>query len=295
MKKAINNTVIKPHFPHVVFSEKISNFKMSSPFKDVSVAFNWLNTDYPALHEHNYWELFFIVNGSIIHTINGEDTIMNPGDACLIRPTDRHKLCSCNKSTSIQHINFLFTSDIAELFLSPHLSFEQISKHNSTVYFSLTQENIHYFCKKLLLVQNLPKEEYEKRTKLILNNLFLILAEQTLTNTQKYPVWLSNFLETITDPSYFSYTIEELAKNTPYGYSRLAHIVKEYTGKTIISFVKNAKMTYAKRLLRTTDLNIKQIAETLGYYSVNTFISSFKSIYNLSPLKYKSEHNATIK
>lgn len=285
----IFNTI--PKYPKVLPTEQMATISMSSPFRNVKVAFNWLNTDYPALHEHNHWELFFVVSGTIVHTINNEDYIMKQGDACLIKPLDKHKLCLPSKKVSdYQHINFTFTEEIAKSFLSAHLDFDRLIKQSKPISFTINPMLLNYYCEKLLVIQNLPKADYEKRTKLVLNNIFLLLSEQMLLNDNHYPIWLNEFLEYITSPTTFNKPVEELAKTTPYGYSRLAHLVKEYTGTSIIDFVKNAKMTYAKRLLRTTQLSISEIADSLSYYSVTTFCRTFKNALGLSPLQYRKKH-----
>ncbi len=294
MKKIDSTKKNHPRFPHVIATEQMATINMSSPFRNVSVGFNWINVDYPALHEHSHWELFFVVEGTVLHTINDEEYIMKAGDACLIKPMDKHSLRLVKNDANFQHINFFFTEEVARTFLSAHLNFETIVKKRQPTYFSLTHEHLQYFCEKLMLIQNLNKTDFEKRSKLLLNHLFLILSEQELLNNNHYPNWLNEFLESLSSPISFSKNVEELAKTTPYGYSRLAHLVKEYTGTSIIDFIKNAKMTYAKRLLRTTDLPIANISQTLCYYSVSTFTHTFKKAFKQTPLQYRKNHTKII-
>jgi len=43
------------------------------------------------LHNHDFYEFFYIVKGKAIHNINGENQILSKGDFVLIRPDDTHK------------------------------------------------------------------------------------------------------------------------------------------------------------------------------------------------------------
>jgi AraC-like DNA-binding protein len=51
-------------------------------------------------------------------------------------------------------------------------------------------------------------------------------------------------------------------------------------------------MNYAARLLETTSLNVKEIADVLGYDDPFYFSRLFKSVNGLAPREYrKSRHN----
>ena len=46
-------------------------------------------------------------------------------------------------------------------------------------------------------------------------------------------------------------------------------------------------MEKAKELLMTTELSLKQIAATVGYSNVSSFIRRFKQLYGVTPGSYK--------
>jgi AraC-like DNA-binding protein len=74
-----------------------------------------------------------------------------------------------------------------------------------------------------------------------------------------------------------------------YGYSTtyLGKLFHQIAGITFSQYLLNARINQAKILLRTSDLSIAEIAETLGYYDSCHFIRQFKSAVGCSPKTYR--------
>ena len=60
---------------------------------------------------------------------------------------------------------------------------------------------------------------------------------------------------------------------SPYYFTRL---FKKETGFTPISYLSNLKISLAKIILRTTNITISQIADSLGYSNDASFINAFR-------------------
>lgn len=268
-----------------------STINMASPFKDVSVAFHWLNTEYPTMHTHEHWEILVVMSGSILHEINGHKQTLNRGDAFLIRPQDKHCLHKNYASNEpYQHINFIIESEFAHKLLSIYDDYDELLNMNDYIHFLLNDSDIIDLYERALLAQNLSKKEYEEYSKLIVSYVLIKFFEQKKLFNSEYPAWLNNFIVYISSPSNFGKTVQELAKNTSYSYSRLARIFKNYTGETIVDFVNDKKMQYAKRLLRSTDLTTLQISDQIGYTSLSSFNHLFKKTFGITPSAYRKEH-----
>ena len=65
-----------PKYVDKIKLDKRATIEMSSPFRTASIAFNWLNRDYPIYHEHSHWELLVIMSGEICHNINDKEEIL---------------------------------------------------------------------------------------------------------------------------------------------------------------------------------------------------------------------------
>ena len=280
-----------PNYVENIGSSSYSIINMASPFKDVPVAFNWLNTEYPTMHTHEHWEILVIMSGSILHEINGYKQTLNRGDAFLIRPQDRHCLNkNVNSSDPYQHLNFIIDNEFAHELLNIYDDYDELLNEKGYIHFSIDDSDVEDLYERALLAQNLSKSEYVEYTKLIISYLLLKFFEQKKLFNSEYPMWLNSFIVYISSPKNFGQPVQELAKNTSYSYSRLARIFKNYTGETIVDYINGKRMMYAKRLLRSTDLTTLQISNQIGYTSLSSFNHLFKKTFGITPSAYRKEH-----
>lgn len=63
------------------------------------------------------------------------------------------------------------------------------------------------------------------------------------------------------------------------------------TETTIISFIRDTRCYHAKKLLENSELSIKEISSYVGYEDYNYFTKVFRSITNLTPSEYRSQHS----
>lgn len=95
----------------------------------------------------------------------------------------------------------------------------------------------------------------------------------------------------VADPA-AAHTVDSLASLS--GMSRASfsdHFSKAF-GQGPIDFVQKARLHTAARLLRTTDLPIKVIAQTAGYAGPRPFSRAFQATYERSPADYRALQGA---
>ncbi|MBQ4473235.1 MAG: helix-turn-helix domain-containing protein [Lachnospiraceae bacterium] len=76
------------------------------------------------------------------------------------------------------------------------------------------------------------------------------------------------------------------------GYSEyyLSEKFKKETGRSLRTYIRDAKAARAKVLLETTDLSVREISDHLAYNTVNYFIQSFRESTGQTPARYRKEH-----
>lgn len=84
-------------------------------------------------------------------------------------------------------------------------------------------------------------------------------------------------------------TIEELSKKFLMNPTTLKKQFKDIYGNSIAAHIKEHRMERAAELLRETDLNVLEIAESVGYESQSKFSEAFKEQYNMLPTEYRKE------
>jgi len=82
--------------------------------------------------------------------------------------------------------------------------------------------------------------------------------------------------------------MEELANMVHLSSSRLSHLFKAQMGLSLNSFLANARLEKAAELLRSTEMQIKEITYTVGYNHASSFDRAFKKKFRSSPNSYRN-------
>ena len=81
--------------------------------------------------------------------------------------------------------------------------------------------------------------------------------------------------------------VEDLCKVMNCSRSQLTRLCREYYSQSPGEKVKEMKMEYAKILLTTSTMTIREIAESVGFDRFSVFSSSFSSYAGMSPREYR--------
>ena len=85
----------------------------------------------------------------------------------------------------------------------------------------------------------------------------------------------------------FEIPTERLAQIACMGKTKLKSSFKQYHGCTITEYIQRRRMGQAEHLLAKTDLNIGQIAQTVGYSTSSRFAELFKKNTGILPGEYR--------
>ena len=83
--------------------------------------------------------------------------------------------------------------------------------------------------------------------------------------------------------------VEWLAGKMNMSRSTFTRKIKSITGKTPLEFIRQIKMTYAKKLLQSQSLNISEIATALGFSDRKRFTTCFKEEFGIPPTTYQKQ------
>lgn len=115
-------------------------------------------------------------------------------------------------------------------------------------------------------------------------NQFPILQDKDHDPIQKCLVYCRNHLHE-------EITIESLASECHLSPSRLMHLCKEKTGRTIIELLIEMRIQKACTLLESTNFKIKDIALLSGFFNHNYFNLKFKTLMGQTPKEYRSKNH----
>ncbi|MEG2101150.1 MAG: helix-turn-helix transcriptional regulator [Flavobacterium sp.] len=84
------------------------------------------------------------------------------------------------------------------------------------------------------------------------------------------------------------FSVEDLADKLGVSRVQLYRKVKAIIGINISDHINNVKLEKAAELLKSNEMNISEIAYSLGFSSPNYFSTAFKNKFGISPKEYKT-------
>lgn len=84
-------------------------------------------------------------------------------------------------------------------------------------------------------------------------------------------------------------TTSMLAEKFHYSSSHISHLFKQNSGMSVNEYCNKLKLNDAQKLICNTSLTVTEIAHTLGFSDVSSFISMFKKFYKTTPLAMRKQ------
>ncbi|UEG52261.1 response regulator [Mucilaginibacter daejeonensis] len=145
--------------------------------------------------------------------------------------------------------------------------------------FSLEILNIRI--KNLLSFNRTLKQTYAKQVKLATNE------PQVESANEKFLRSVVKYIEDNLTNTQLS--VEDLSRHIGMSRGSLYNKLLEITGLSPVEFIRSIKLEKAAMLLENSDLNIAQIAYTVGFATPNYFAKSFKAKYEILPSEYLNQ------
>ncbi|WP_310604854.1 AraC family transcriptional regulator [Anaerosporobacter sp.] len=259
----------------------------------------------PQTHMHNYFEVDFVARGECSFTFEQNTRTLREGEVCIIAPSSEHDLTIVDDSTIITIMIRKSTFD--------------------TTFFSLLSQKdlLSYFFRTILQGDNhanylLFFTSDNQWIKKILHNLFQECSNQDSYSNNCCINWVNLFFSTLlrnysqtiqfynyqmgADFSlilqYIQYNYQTLSLSTlaeifHYSEPHLSTLIKQNTGFTFTELIKRLRLSDAVDYLINTDMKISEIAEQIGYNSADHFSRVFRSSYQMSPLEYRKQNQAS--
>ncbi len=252
-------------------------------------------------HWHNEMELIYVDDGKGFARLNKENIRLKKGDLLIVNcgvlhsmKTDMQKIL-CYKSI-VFHPEFLSGcagDRFQECVVTPLL------EHRLEIAHLITQNDPGYDSIESLFMQihecHKHKEPYyyTKLKALFFDLFYELLAGNYLipadTQQHKNVAVMKQVFDYIREHYAEPLTVGDLTGLTHYSENYFMKLFKEYTGKTLISYVNDFRLEQAKSLLLHTDMSITDIALRTGFNSTSYFIKKFQEVNGSSPHKYRKQ------
>lgn len=115
----------------------------------------------------------------------------------------------------------------------------------------------------------------------------LLLIRNDIIDRPNLPVYLIQLKESF-DTNYAEhFSLDQLSDKFHINKYQICRDFKKYFHTTPLQYINDVRLTHAKELLHTTNLQINEISYRVGFENVNSFIQLFKKQIGTTPAAYR--------
>lgn len=256
--------------------------------------------DFPE-HGHDFMEFMYVIQGSITHRIEGEAVTLKSGEILFLNRHIRHSVLRAG--TEDIGVNFIASNAFLQVVLhnvennsvmSEFLARNFAADGEGEYLHFKTQSNypIRNLLDNLIYAVAYPSPSEHLILKQLISLLFTYLAEyeDLLAGGKRAYSPDAQLRRTVVDylsNNYPAATLGELAERSGYSAEYLSRRVHELFKKPFRELLADQRLKAAERMLRTTDLSVCEIIQTIGYENNSHFHRIFLQTFGMTPRKYR--------
>lgn len=242
------------------------------------------------LHAHDdYWEFLLVLDGKIVHVINGEKVELPKHSLCLIRPNDVHALKNDGFGPSL-HLNLgVSVSQLQTMLslISPTL-YNELLEAPLPIVVTLPPSRTQRLERDAYKTLAAEKNRFDQRLNIlfldVLREFYALLSSSATKKNYSHPV--TELLALFARYENMRIPLRELINQTGYSYPHMNRIFTKEVGRSPSDFFRNKRFEYAKTLIADTDIPLQEIAFLIGYESYPHFSTAFKRYAGIAPGEY---------
>jgi AraC family transcriptional regulator, dual regulator of chb operon len=243
-------------------------------------------------HCHDFYEIFLITQGSIIHYVNEKHQLLAAGSMVFIRPEDIHYYGSHNRN-ECQFINIAFScSTLKELinYLGDPLQNERFLSADEPSHVVLAESDKSASIRKLeqlALIPRTDKNQIRTYLRLILADFIFNYFLRDNGSLESVPLWLEQLVTEMKKRENFREGLKQLMKLSDKSSEYLSRMFKKHYKKTPTDFINELRLNYAANMLIHSDTSILDIALDAGFNNLSHFYHLFNKQFHESPLRFR--------
>lgn len=242
-------------------------------------------------HNHDFYELMLVVEGTGAHDVNGQALSVCPGTLALIRPDDKHALVPITGG-SMAFLNVAFPPD-------PWLEFLALSRTDAWIRLwakSSEPPQMQLISATLAscrsAFEQILHSYVEGATSLNLCSFWgtilpVLMRAAVPEAALDEPPWLESALQEMRRPENLAAGVGRFAAIAGVTPSHLARTLRAKRGESPTQFVNNLRIGRSAILLSTTGAEISEIAWECGFESLSYFYRLFVRRYGVPPRLFR--------
>jgi len=250
-------------------------------------------------HSHDFVEIAYVADGTGTHTIGDQTYPICKGHITLINYDIPHKFSSADNELIIY--NCIFTPayfdtafigsrnffDVTHHFLLNNFYTQDFNSHITVDAGNAENAHVLNIFERLLQEYQNKQIGYKEIMRGYLIELLVIIFRLQLHINAKQSEKMSEVFEYIGIHFKEDIKINQLAEIAKFSPSHFCRVFKTMTGTSVISYLQSLRIDEACRLLQETNLNVLDIATTVGYSDIKYFYNIFKKQTGKLPKEFR--------
>lgn len=251
---------------------------------------------------HNSCEILFVEEGEADYRINGRNYPVKNRSVLIIGSHDHHE----SYITKLPYIRYGITlmTDFLQTFpiISQYMNVyrTQSVEHYNQLY-QVDELVFRHMIEVLRVLYRETKENEKGKGDLvyallleltILLKRILHLEKEEISDAHRMIRQIKNYIDLHYNQDLSLSTLSGIFYVQP---NTISKNFSSIMGETMNTYINAVRITNAVYLLERTELSVTEVAEHVGYESINTFLRQFKKKMGVSPLKYRKRYNNILK
>lgn len=249
-------------------------------------------TEYFRPHYHDYYEIFFVIDGKAKHIVNNSTFDLKPGSIVFIRPHDTHDYV-CNGIMFYSMLNINFTVEIAKEifeFLDKGFDKDILLQSPFPPHINLSEKEFAHLMRKMVPIRTIDAENPQK-LKTALKVFLLEVISRYFGAVHgvdgDMPQWLSELCNKMSSSDNFIGGVERMLELSGKSREHLARTLKKYTGLTVSDYVNSLRIKFIANMLINNNYSIADIVFESGFNNLSWASRLFKQTFGVTMNQYR--------
>ncbi|THF84162.1 AraC family transcriptional regulator [Cohnella fermenti] len=248
------------------------------------------------MHTHDFCEIFLVVEGSVVHCVNGARQTLEANTLVFVRDTDVHGY-ECSAEGEGQFLNFSFykktLGDLLDYLGEEQLRRELLAAPMPPTIHLAEQEGacVQRSLEGLDLTAAADKGRTRIQVRALLAELIVRYVAPALQTTHEHPdsvppVWLASLCAAVRHERLFLEGVPALLQMSGKSHAYLCRAFKKHLRCSPVEYINDLRLSYAAELLATTDWSVTDVCLEAGFDHISHFGRLFKRKFRLTPRAY---------
>lgn len=246
-------------------------------------------------HFHEDVELLTVKSGKMAYSVNGNIVTLNEGDTIFVNSNQIHYSLTLDNTTAT-YVIFIVNPSILNSSVAVEMQALQPILNNpnlSYLRFRLLNENTKDIRNIMLSLPDIRRNPFQVTKKLF--EIWEIILDQSKTygmidenvetnlHTKAFKAMMYYIQQNYKEPI----TLDNICSSGNISKSLCNKVFHTYVGDSPVNYLLNFRIRKVAELLRTTSLNMSEIASLTGFNGTSYMSEVFKKSFKMSPRNYR--------